>query len=237
MKADVLIIEDEQELAELVKLYLEKEGIRTRLAGSAEAGFASLKEYQKAGKDFDLIVLDINLPGMDGFEFLQQYRRSSNRPVIIVSAREADEDIIMGLGGGADEFVTKPFAPRVLAARVRALLRRSTQYDGEAETRRIYRFGAFELDYDGYNLKKHGAVVQMSVKEFEILRFLIEHAGKVFHPEEIYRSIWGQDFGDISAVSVYIQRIRKKIEEDHRNPLFIKTVHGKGYLFVREQLA
>ena len=115
MKADVLIIEDEQELAELVQLYLEKEGIQTALAGSAEEGMELLSK-----KVFNLIVLDINLPGMDGFEFLQQLRTHSQIPVIIVSAREADEDIIMGLGSGADEFVTKPFAPKVLAARVRA---------------------------------------------------------------------------------------------------------------------
>ncbi len=229
MKADVLIIEDEQELAELVQLYLEKEGIQTALAGSAEEGMELLSK-----KVFNLIVLDINLPGMDGFEFLQQLRTHSQIPVIIVSAREADEDIIMGLGSGADEFVTKPFAPKVLAARVRALLRRSTVFSGK-EIKSI-RFGDFELDAAGYNLKLRGINVKMSAREFEILRLLAEQAGTVFSLQEIYSKIWGQEFGEISAVSVYVQRIRKKIEEDYQYPEYIKTIHGKGYLFVREKL-
>ncbi len=229
MKAQVLIIEDEQEIAELVGLYLRKEGVETIWADSAEKGLAYISEGL-----FDLIVLDINLPGMDGFEFLQKFRRDSNIPVIIVSAREADEDIIMGLGVGADEFVTKPFAPRVLCARVRALLRRSTIFSGE--DRKSFSFGPYELDYDGYNIKKSGELIPIAVREFEILRFLVEHAGVVFSLNDIYEEVWGQEFGDISAVSVYVQRIRKKIEEDYHKPVYIKTIHGKGYLFDRELL-
>ncbi len=229
MKADILIIEDEQELAQLVQLYLEKEGVHTVLAASAEKGMDLLSQ-----KAFNLIILDINLPGMDGFEFLQQLRTKSQIPVIIVSAREADEDIIMGLGSGADEFVTKPFAPKVLAARVRALLRRSMIFSGEEV--KIIRFGDFELDSAGYNLKRKGLNVQLPAREFEILRLLAEQAGTVFSLQEIYTRIWGQEFGEISAVSVYVQRIRKKIEEDYHFPEYIKTIHGKGYLFVREKL-
>jgi DNA-binding response OmpR family regulator len=229
MKADILIIEDEQELAELVQLYLEKEGVHTVLAASAEKGMELFSQQA-----FNLIILDINLPGMDGFEFLQQLRTRSQIPVIIVSAREADEDIIMGLGSGADEFVTKPFAPKVLAARVRALLRRSMVFSGEEVN--IIRFGDFELDSAGYNLKRKGLNVQLPAREFEILRLLTEQAGTVFSLQEIYTRIWGQEFGEISAVSVYVQRIRKKIEEDYHFPEYIKTIHGKGYLFVREKL-
>ena len=116
MIANVLIVEDEHELAELVQMYLRNDGVEAVIAGSAEEGFAQLD-----GNDYDLIILDINLPGMDGFDFVQRLRKTSAVPVIIVSAREADEDIVMGLGVGADEFVTKPFAPKVLVARVRAL--------------------------------------------------------------------------------------------------------------------
>ena len=140
MKARVLIIEDEPELADLIKLYLSADGIDSEAAPSAEDGTERL-----ARSAFDLIVLDLNLPGMDGFEFLQEIRPKSTVPVIIVSAREADEDVIMGLGIGADEFVTKPFAPRVLVARIRALLRRS-----RAKERRIVAFGPYLLDVDGY---------------------------------------------------------------------------------------
>ncbi|MGM0433016.1 MAG: winged helix-turn-helix domain-containing protein, partial [Spirochaetota bacterium] len=149
--------------------------------------------------------------------------------------READEDVIMGLGSGADEFVTKPFTPRVLVARVRALLRRSTRY-GE-RTRKLYRFGDFELDYHGYNLKTHtGELVSLSAREFEVLRLLIEHAGEPLSMQDIYDQIWGQEYGEVTAVAVYVQRIRKKIETDSSQPKFIKTIHGKGYLFVRELL-
>jgi len=227
MKADVLIIEDEQELAELVRLYLKKEGIETVWADFAEKGFEFLESMT-----FDLIVLDINLPGMDGFEFLQKFRRNSSIPIIIVSAREADEDVIMGLGAGADEFVTKPFTPRVLAARVRALLRRAKVFTGEE--RKILSFGPFELDHDGYNLKKDNELVPMAAREFEILRLLVDNAGTAFSLQDIYDKIWGQEYGDISAVPVYIQRIRKKIENDYHNPGYLKTIHGKGYLFVKE---
>lgn len=230
MTAEVLIIEDEQELAELLQLYLEKEGVSVHWCSSAEEGLRLFHSRQ-----VDLIILDVNLPGMDGFEFLQELRRSSTIPVIIVSAREADEDVIMGLGSGADEFVTKPFTPGVLVARVRALLRRSTRY-GESVPK-VYRFGDFALDYHGYNLKRHsGELVPMSAREFEVLRVLIEHAGTPLSMQDIYDQIWGQEYGDVTAVAVYVQRIRRKIEEDSSQPKFIKTIHGKGYLFVRELL-
>lgn len=229
MTGNVLIIEDEQELAELVQLYLTKEGIVTKWADSAEKGLSFLAEEK-----FDLIILDINLPGMDGFEFLQQFRHRNKIPVIIVSAREADEDIIMGLGVGADEFVTKPFAPRVLTARVRALLRRSKLFSGD--NREIFSFGDFTLDYDGYILKQGEKPVTISTREFEVLRFLVKNAGVVFSPDEIYESVWEQEFGDITAVAVYIQRIRKKIDVVEVLPSFIKTIHGKGYRFEKERL-
>ncbi len=230
MTGNVLIIEDEQELAELVQLYLSKEGIETSWADSAEKGMSLF-----SNENFDLIILDINLPGMDGFEFLQQFRHKNKIPVIIVSAREADEDIIMGLGIGADEFVTKPFAPRVLSARVRALIRRSKQFS--AEIRLNYRFDNFVLDYEAYVLKKNEILVALSTREFEVLRFMIKNAGNVYTPDEIYEAVWDQEYGDVTAVAVYIQRIRKKIEPDYHNPVYIKTIHGKGYRFESEVLS
>ncbi len=229
LTGNVLIIEDEKELAELVQAYLTKEGISATWAESAEMGLSLFLE-----KKFDLIILDINLPGMDGFEFLQYFRKKQNIPVIIVSAREADEDIILGLGVGADEFVTKPFAPRVLTARVRAHLRRNNLI--QEETREIFAFGEFTLDYDSYILKKNDSPVAMSAKEFEVLRFLVKNAGTAYSPDDIYDSIWKQEFGDIMTVAVYIQRIRKKIDTERGTPSFIKTIHGKGYRFDEERL-
>jgi len=230
MRAKVLIIEDEVELGELESLYLKKDGIDTCLSVSAEEGFVLLKK-----ESFDLIILDINLPGIDGFEFLSQLRRISQIPVIIVSAREADEDIIMGLGIGADEFVVKPFAPKVLVARVRAIIRRGKQHVNDINhVKNLIYFDDFELNEDSFTLKKKGKLIQMPIKEFEVLCFLVKNAGKIFSTQDLYDGIWEQEFGDISAVTVYIQRIRKKIEKNYHQPKYIKTIRSKGYLFEKE---
>jgi DNA-binding response OmpR family regulator len=222
MKARVLIVEDELELAELIQLYLEKDGIESEIRDSAESGIESLRNGS-----FDLVVLDVNLPGMDGFEFLQQTKPTLDIPVIIVSARESDEDIIMGLATGADEFVTKPFAPRVLVARVRALLRRSKA----SSARRSVTFGPFSIDMDGYLLRKGDERVALSTREFEVLRHLAQNPGRAMTPAEIYSEVWENEYGDSTSVAVYIRRIRAKIEEDPRRPTYVQTIHGKGYRF------
>lgn len=224
MKGTILIIEDELELAELVKLYLENEGLETICCKTAEEGLDSLKQHK-----FDLIILDINLPGMDGFEFLQNIRKQYEIPVIITSARESDEDIIFGLGSGADEFVIKPFSPKVLVARVRAFLRRMNSKI--SPDIRIVKTDNIEIHLDRYYITKDGNKVQMSSREFEVLACLIENSDKALGLNEIYQSVWGNRYGDTSAVAVYIQRIRKKIEADPANPKLIETVHGKGYRF------
>ncbi|MBN1648794.1 MAG: response regulator transcription factor [Spirochaetales bacterium] len=224
MKGTILIIEDEKDLAELVELYLGKEGLETVVCGSAEEGLEALRKNK-----FSLILLDINLPGMDGFEFLQNIRKEFEVPVIITSARESDEDIIFGLGSGADEFMVKPFSPKVLSAKVRALLRR-VEYASETGTR-IIKTADLEIHLDRYFLTKSGNRINMSAREFEVLAFLIENRERAFSPEEIYLAVWGNRYGDLSAVSVYIQRIRKKIENDPANPEIVETVHGKGYRF------
>lgn len=228
MNARVLIIEDERELAELIEMYLQREGIETSIAGSAEEGERLLQEHT-----FDLITLDINLPGKDGFEFLQLIRRDLHIPVVMVSAREADEDVIMGLGIGADEFVTKPFAPRVLSARIRALLRRARESEKRGE---IIQFSGYSLDVEGYVVTRGSERVNLSAKEFEVLAFLAANPGIAYSTDDIYRAVWGDSYGDITTVGVYIQRLRKKIEEDPRNPRILETVHGKGYRFSREML-
>ena len=230
MNAKVLIIEDELELGELVQLYLSKDGIDSDIALTAESGFEFLSRYV-----YDLIILDINLPGMDGFEFLQKLRQSSKIPVLILSAREGDEDIVLGLGLGADEFVNKPFAPRVLVARIRALLRRVRSDQDNSSVQTII-FGPFILSPEGYHLEKNGERILLSTREFEVLRFLVQNPGTAFLPDDIYQTVWGQEFGDISTVGVYVQRIRRKIEKDPSNPEYILTIHGRGYLFDERKL-
>jgi DNA-binding response OmpR family regulator len=224
MKANVLIIEDIREMAELVALYLEKEGIETLICDTGESAIEAMKT-----EHYDLLLLDINLPGMDGFEFLQVLRRTSMIPVIIVSARESDEDIIMGLGIGADEFVTKPFSPKVLAARVRAQLRRAG--DLSVPSKNLIRFGPYQLDTAGYILRKDSGKIALSSKEFEVLYYLISEAGRALTPDKIYGTVWKNQFGDLTVVAVYIQRLRKKIEVDPANPFYIQTIHGMGYRF------
>lgn len=227
MNANILIIEDVAEMSELVSMYLEKAGMTTEKCESAEIALEKLK-VQKAP---DLVILDLNLPGMSGLEFLKIFREEYKKtiPVIIVSARDADEDIITSLGFGADEFVTKPFSPRVLVARVEANIRR--QVTSEAAAEATISFGDFTLYLNSCVLKKGLEKIPLSTKEYEVLEYIVKNSGQPLSPEKIYNGVWKAQYGDITAVAVYIQRLRKKIEDDPANPRFIKTMFGMGYKF------
>ena len=228
MNSKILVVEDVPEMAELASMYLKKSGMTVESVGSAEEAL----EY--IGKQMpDLIILDLNLPGMSGFDFLKKFRDeyNSSLPVIIVSARDADEDIIKGLGNGADEFVTKPYSPKVLTARVEAILRRQAKVTAAAEA--SYEFGPYTVLLNSCVLKKGPEKIPLSTKEYEVLEFLISHENEVLGPEKIYREVWKAQYGDITAVAVYVQRLRKKIEEDPSSPKYIKTVFGMGYKFYK----
>ncbi|MBP5739374.1 MAG: response regulator transcription factor [Spirochaetia bacterium] len=229
MKASVVIIEDIKEMSDLIQLYVKREGMDTAVFDNAEDALEYLKTTTP-----DLILLDINLPGMYGFEFLNIYNKQSDCPVLIVSARDSDEDIIMALGYGADEFVTKPFSPKVLMARIRALLRRK-QSGSSGSSKNVIQFGPYTLNTESCLLKKGDERIHLSAKEFDILLYLINSKGKTSTPEEIYRKVWGSEFGDLTAVAVYVQRLRKKLESDPSAPHFIETVHGMGYRFVPDE--
>jgi two-component system response regulator RegX3 len=233
MRGNILIVEDTGELADLYALYLGREGFACTITLSAEEGLplATAKE-----RDWNLIILDINLPGMDGFEFLEHVRKVSNIPVMILTAREAEEDVIHGLGVGADDFVTKPCPPRVLAARVRAYIRRA-QAPQNGKEGSLWRFGPFELDSEALFLTREGTPINLSPREFGILQTLVESKGKSFTPDELYDKVWGQNFGDVSAVGVYIQRLRRKIEDDPASPRYIQTQYGLGYRFNPELIS
>ena len=235
MQGKILVIEDVKELADLITLYLSKDGFEVRAVESGEDGFSVIEKGNPPQWLPELVILDINLPGMDGFEFLQKFRRNFDTPVLIVSARDSDEDQISGLGIGADEYITKPFSPKVLVARVRAVLRRfrtsgSQDSDGKKQEN-LFKFGPFVLDYDAYLLKKNNERIPLSTKEYTCLAWLTEHAGKAMDVETIYNGVWKNKYGDLTTVAVYIQRLRKKIEEDPANPAYIETIHGKGYRF------
>ena len=226
MSTKILIIEDVPEMSELVSMYLTKEGMEVTKAFKAEDALETLKTLTP-----DLVILDLNLPGMSGFEFLKIFREKykSTIPVIISSARDGDEDIIEGLGLGADEFVTKPFSPRVLVAKVKANLRRGSEISAAAEE--FYAFGDYRLLLNSCVLKKGSEKIPLSNKEYKVLEYLTRHQGEQLSPEKIYKDVWGMEYGDVTAVAVYIQRLRKKIEANPADPHFIKTVFGMGYLF------
>ncbi len=226
MNSRILIIEDVPEMADLAAMYLTKSGMQVESVGTAEEALVSIDRQMP-----DLIILDLNLPGMSGFDFLKKFRKeyNSSLPIIIVSARDADEDIINGLGNGADEFVTKPYSPKVLVARVEAIIRRQAKVTAAAEA--SYEFGPYTVLLNSCVLKKGPEKIPLSTKEYEVLEFLISHEGETLGPEKIYNEVWKAQYGDITAVAVYVQRLRKKIEDDPSSPKYIKTIFGMGYRF------
>ena len=234
--ATVLIVEDDREIAELVSAYLSREGIAAAMAGSAEQAIVECAALMP-----DLLLLDLGLPGADGLEFLRHFRDRSTAPVIIVSARESDEDKIVALGLGADDFVTKPFSPKVLAARVKAQLRRASYTRDAASIIAPHilagtsktAFGPYLLDFEGKLLERDGGRVPLSRREFQLLAFLVANEGKTYSPEELYKSVWGLEHGDLSTVAVHVQRVRRKIEEEGAPPKWLVTVPGAGYRFMR----
>ena len=228
MSSRILVIEDVPEMQELIVMYMESAGFDAAADESAELALERLK----TGYTPDLVLLDLNLPGMGGLEFLKRFRAEykATIPVIIVSARDSDEDIIAGLGFGADEFVTKPFSPRVLVARVQAKLNRLSAT--EASMEETLTFGPYTLYCNSCVLQKGPEKIPLSTKEYEVLEFLVRNAGQALSPETVYNSVWKTQYGDITAVAVYIQRLRKKIEEDPAKPRFITTMFGMGYKFI-----
>ncbi len=227
MKNKILIIEDVPEMLHLVTVYLENAGFECTGCDTAEGAIEKLNAKYMP----ELVILDLNLPGMSGLDFLKQFRENykTTIPVIIVSARDADEDIIKGLDLGADEFVTKPFSPKVLVARVKSKLNRLSET--EASVEETIKFGNFTIFCNSCILKKGTEKVPLSTKEYEVLEYLCRNSGKPLSPEKIYEDIWKTQYGDITAVAVYVQRLRKKIEENPAEPKHLVTVFGEGYRF------
>lgn len=227
----IYVIEDEESISKLITLYLTKEKMDSKAFFNAED---ALKEI-KSGKQPNLIILDLNLPGISGFDFLEELKKIFNKDlpsVMILSARDTDEDIIKGLSYGADEFVTKPFSPAVLMARIKANLRRQSFFLEKMES--YIQFGPYTLLLGSCVLKKDGVKISLSTKEYEVLEYLVKNAGQVISPEKIYQSVWKVEYGDITAVAVYIQRLRKKIEDNPADCKYIKTDFGNGYIFSAE---
>jgi len=226
MKAKILIVEDDKDIADIISRYLKKEDAVPVCRETGEEALEVLKE-----DSFDLIVLDINLPGMDGYELLSEIRRESQIPVIILSARQEDADMILGFGTGADDYVTKPFSPGVLMARIRAHLKKRDRRD---KTNQDVTFGDFTLDMEKRVLLKKGKLINLSPREMDLLIFLAGNPNKTYSQEELYRQVWGNDFGDLSTVSVHIRRLRKKLEEEPSGSRYIQSRYGYGYFLSRD---
>ena len=224
----ILIIEDEEAIADLEKDYLELSGFDVQIEYAGDKGLTrALKE------DFDLIVLDLMLPGIDGFEVCRRIREEKNVPILMVSAKKDDIDKIRGLGLGADDYITKPFSPSELVARVKAHLARYERLIGtNVPEGDIVEIRGIKIDKTARRVWVNGEEKQFTTKEFDLLTFLAENPNHVFTKEELFREIWDMEsIGDIATVTVHIKKIREKIEMNTAKPQYIETIWGVGYRF------
>ncbi len=221
----ILLVDDEPDLRQMVRRYLQAEGFDVADVASGEAALLHL-----GASTPDLIILDIGMPGMDGFTVLQELRKTSEIPVIMLTARTEEIDRVMGLTIGADDYVTKPFSPRELVARIRAVLRRGRIDRTDDKT---ISFDGLSLDLSGRQVKVDESVVDLSALEFDLLAALASAPGRVFTREQLLERVWGWDyFGAERVVDVHIGNLRKTLRDDANNPRFIATVRGVGYKFV-----
>ena len=223
MKTTILVIEDEKKIATLVAKNLEAAGYAVTLAEDGEAGIAAFTRTQPA-----LVILDVGLPEMSGLEVLRRIRESGDTPVLMLTARSSETDKVLGLELGADDYLTKPFGPSELVARIRALLRRTSAGSRE----RPLEFGALRIDPERREAERDGARIELTTLEFDLLWFLASRPGRVFSREQLMEQVWGNDrvVGDRSIDSL-VSRLRKKIELDADDPLLLQTVWGAGYRF------
>ena len=226
--ANILIIEDEIAIAELEKDYLELAGFQVEMVHDGKKGLTEALEG-----DYQLIILDLMLPILDGFEICKQVREEKDIPILMVSAKKEDIDKIRGLGLGADDYMTKPFSPSELVARVKAHLAR---YDrlvkNHGKENEIIEIRGMKIDKTSRRVYVNEEEKILTTKEFDLLSFLAENPDRVYTKEELFREIWDMEsFGDIATVTVHIKKIREKIEEDASKPQYIETIWGKGYRF------
>lgn len=224
-KKKILIIEDDVNLSRLLKDYL---GMHQYAAVIADTGLQGLQ--QLASTEYDFIILDINLPDIDGIHICQQIREKSLVPIMILSARMGDADKVIALGFGADDYMTKPFSASELVARVSAILRRTGQNPMNQEQDEFLRTGDLRIHEKARTVSFREKTIELSAKEFDLLLFLAKGKNQVFTKEQIWDALWGyEEYGDNNTITVYIRRLREKIEPDPANPLLIRTVWGVGY--------
>ena len=224
----ILIIEDEEAIADLEKDYLELSGFEVEVENNGSKGLK-----RALSEDYNLLILDLMLPGIDGFEICREVRAQKNTPIIMVSAKKDDIDKIRGLGLGADDYMTKPFSPSELVARVKAHLARYERLIGSAaEENKIIEIRGLKIDTTARRVWVNGEEKTFTTKEFDLLTFLAGHPNHVYTKDELFSEIWDMEsIGDIATVTVHIKKIREKIEYDTSNPQYIETIWGVGYRF------
>lgn len=228
----ILIVEDDEDIAELERDYLEANGLEADIASDGLSGLS-----KALSGSFDAMILDVMLPGMNGFDVCRKVREKSALPMLLVTARTEDIDQIRGLGLGADGYVVKPFSPSVLVAHVKALLATAARRNADteaAELSSLIEADGVTIDPASHEVKARGKDVELTNREYELLLFLMKHQGTVFSRDALYERVWGEEaLGDGATVTVHIQRLREKIEPDPSNPKIIQTVRGAGYIIRR----
>lgn len=224
----LLIVEDEESIADLEKDYLELSGFEVDIENDGDAGLKAALH-----RDYNLIILDVMLHGKDGFEICKQVRKEKNTPIILVSAKKEDIDKIRGLGLGADDYITKPFSPSELVARVKAHMVRYERLLGTATVpNEVIEIRGIKIDITARSVWVNGKEKNFTAKEFDLLVFLAKHPNRVFSKEDLFREIWDMEsIGDIATVTVHIKKIREKIEINTAKPQYIETIWGVGYRF------
>ncbi|MED4460880.1 response regulator transcription factor [Metabacillus fastidiosus] len=227
MKRRILIIEDEIDIARIVKDYLNINGYETAIAENGQDAWHLIHTLNP-----EFIILDLTLPDIDGIELCRQIREEVDTPILILSARGSDTDKVLGLGYGADDYMTKPFSFTELVARINAHLRRFESLEKKKENDSILQFGTNVIDKSAYKVTVDSKAVSLSAKEFELLYFLAKHKNQVFTKTQLLDAVWGYtNYGDENTITVYVRRIREKFEIDPSNPKYLKTIWGVGYKF------
>ena len=230
MDRKILIVDDEKNIADIIAFNLKKEGYQVIKAGDGEEGVKMAMEENP-----DLILLDIMMPKMDGYEACKKIREKKNTPIIMLTARAEELDKVLGLELGADDYVTKPFGVRELMARVKANLRKTVIREEVVEEKPAAEegnFGRLDINVERYEVRKEGKALDLTLREFELLKFLSERKGQVFSRETLLEKVWGYEYyGDVRTVDVTIRRLREKIEDEPGKPVYILTKRGVGYYF------
>lgn len=227
MRERILIIDDDSDLCRLLKDNLEQEGYDIDICHDGAAGLQKARE-----EDWHLIVLDIMLPRKSGYEVLSGIREKSVVPVLMLTAKDSEGDKVAGLRMGADDYLTKPFGNSEFLARVSSLLRRYTVFNAGSGGKRQVKAGGLTIDFAGREVFRAGRRIELTAKEFDLLWFFAEYPGQVFTKKQIYRAVWKDEYAyDDNNIMVHIRRLRKKLEENPENPVYILTVWGVGYKF------